>query len=578
MAIWMVYAAAAAALLAGGGFALERICEARGWPLRFVWLAALTLAVVLPMNADPPEPVRDSPTHATDIAQTAPVAGDAAELAPAAPAGDRRGKSVALASFASRAPLIGWGLASLLALAMLATVLLASASARRRWERRRIGSEDVYVSHRFGPALVGIARPSVVVPRWVLGLGEAIGATVVKHEREHARAGDHLALLYAALVAAALPWSPAIWWMCRRLGAAIEIDCDHRVMASGTPANDYGNLLLGIGAGRRARCLFALNLADSGSLLERRLRTISGGSSKLGLPTAVMLGGLAVVSAAAACDLPAPTSVASAVGETLGVRTEAPAEARSRSTDPDAFGPLDQLPWTEDGTILIRGRSPSPSLGLGVTRVAANPLVILNDNVVPGGLRSLLSMMDTLDFGWVGTVAGQDAIELFGPRAANGAVVIRTRSSAGGSVGPVRQRHADRWDVAAQQWKAARQGWRQAAQVREDAARDLKSARPGWEESDREGRQATDLKTAAFQNATGPDGRVRIQGTDSLPAITLRADVAARNPRVQVDGEFVEGGLRKLLTMMDTLNFVSGGYYGFPPRVVINTEKRRGSR
>ena len=240
---------------------------------------------------------------------------------------------------------------------------------------------------------------------------------------------------------------------------------------------------------------------------------MSGGFSKLGVPTAVMLVGLAVVSAAAACDLPAPTSVASAVGETLGVRTESPAETQSRSTDPEAFGPLDQLPWTEDGRILIRGRSPTPSLGLNAARVAANPLVILDDNVVPGGLRALLSMMDTLDFRWVSSTADRDAIERFGDRARESAVVIRTGTSAGRSV-------------------------------------------------------------AAFQNATGPDGRVRIQGTDSLPAITLRADVAARNPRAQVDGEFVEGGLRKLLTMMDTLNFVSGGYYGFPPRVVVNTGKR----
>ena len=578
MAIWMFYAAAVAALLAGGGLALERICEARGWPFRFVWVGVLTLAVVIPVTASPPERVEDPPTRRADAAHTTTLARGGPEVAPAVPADGGRGESGALASFGSRVPLIAWGLASLVALAMLATVLVAAASARRRWEKRRIGSEDVYVSDCFGPALVGIARPAVVIPRWVLGLGEAIGATVVKHEREHARAGDHLTLLYAALVAAAFPWSPAIWWMYRRLGAAVEIDCDRRVMASGIQASDYGSLLLGVGAGRPARRLFALNLADSGSLLERRLRTMSGGSSKLGAPTAVVLGGLAVVSAAAACDLPAPTSVVSAVGETLGVHAEAPAETQSRSTDPETFGPLDQLPWTADGTVLIRGRSPSPSLRLGAARVAANPLVILNDNVVPGGLRSLLSMTDTLDFGWVGTVADQDAIEQFGGRAANGAVVIRTRSSAGRSDGRVWERYADRWNVASRQWEAARQSREQATQVREDATRDRTSAGPEWEAGDGEPNQATDLELAALQNATGPDGRVRIQGTDSLPAITLRADLAARNPRAHVDGEFVEGGLRKLLTMMDTLNFVSGGYYGFPPRVVINTEKREGSR
>jgi len=71
---------------------------------------------------------------------------------------------------------------------VLATVLILSLRARHRWERRRIGDEHVYVSRRFGPALVGIARPAIVIPRWVLRLGEAVGTTVVRHEREHARA------------------------------------------------------------------------------------------------------------------------------------------------------------------------------------------------------------------------------------------------------------------------------------------------------------------------------------------------------------------------------------------------------
>ena len=582
MVVWMVYAAAVAALLAGAGLALERICEARDWPLRFVWLGALTLAVSIPLTTSPRERIEGAPAYPVGNVETMSVAGTGPEAASAGPVVHGRAGSGPPAYFGSRAPLIAWGLASLVALAILATLLLASARARRGWEQRRIGTEDVYVSHRFGPALVGIARPVVVVPRWVLRLGNAVGVTVVAHEREHARAGDHLALLYSALVAAAFPWSPAIWWMCRRLGAAVEIDCDRRVMASGIPASDYGSLLLGIGAGRPARPLFALNLADSESLLERRLRTIGGGSGKLGVPAAIMLCGLAVVSAAAACDLPPPTSVGSAVSEALGVRAEAPSEAPagklSSGTDPAGFGQPDQLPVADDGSILIRGRNPSPTLRLSANRIAASPLVILDDNVVPGGLASLVSMMDTLDFGWVGTFAGDDAIAQFGERAGSGAVVIRTRSSAVRSVERVWERYAGRWDGAARQWTAVQQRWERARQVWEDAARNWNSTESGWTESDRERSQATALEVAALEKATGPDGRVRIQGRDSLPAISLRADAAARNPRAEVDGRVVAGGLRELLTMMDTLNFVSGGYYGSPPRVVIKTEKPGDSR
>lgn len=570
MAMWMVYAAAVAALLAGGGFALERICEARGWPLRFVWLAALTLAVVLPMNADPPEPVRDSPTHAADMAQTAPLAGNEAELPPAAPADDRRGESGALASFASRAPLIGWGLASLVALAMLATVLLASASAQRRWERRRIGSEDVYVSHRFGPALVGIARPAVVIPRWVLRLGRAVGDRVVAHEREHARAGDHLVLLYAGLILVAFPWNPAIWWMCRRLRAAVEIDCDRRVIASGIPASEYGSLLLGIGTGRRGGWLFALRMADSGSLLERRLRTMSGSRRRMGAPTATLLAVLTIGSITLACDIPAPAGIAPVVGEVLGMRGEPPTGEQSRSSDPKAIGYTGQVPRIEDGRTVIRGRDWSPYLVLDSATVAANPLVLLDDQVVEGGLTSLMPMMHTLDFARVGMRGARTAVRMYGERAAGGAVLIWTRGSVLQSTDRAWGQFADRWEMAESPWVNAEPAWQRAERELEAAERQLQAPVHGPE--------ALDPATGVLERATGPDGRLYIRDRTGTASLVLGAELAARDPRVELDGRVLRGGLRSLLPMMDTLDIASIGHFGVPPRVVVKTVGREGSR
>ena len=415
MALWMLYAAAVAALVAAGGLALERLCERADVARRFVWLGALTLAVAIPLTTGPPERIEGSPMGASRDLEIGTVVGAAQETA----------------AFGSVAPVFAWALASLLVFTVLATVLILSLRARHRWERCRIGDERVYVSRRFGPALVGIARPAIVIPRWVLRLGEAVGTTVVRHEREHARAGDHLALLYAALVAVMFPWSPAIWWMCRRLGAAVEIDCDRRVIASGVPASEYGTLLLGIGAARGRGGLFALGMANSESLLERRLRTMGRESGRIGRPTAILLLGLAVASVATACDIPAPTGIAPAVEGVLAARKN-PQEQPSTDRDQERVASVRQAFDEENGGILER--------------------------------------------------------------------------------------------------------------------------------------------------ATGPDGRVRIQGIDPSPAITLSADVAARNPRAQVDGRYVRGGLRALLTMMDTLNFVTGGYYGIPPRVVINTARPEENR
>ena len=546
MAMWMIYAAAVAALLAAGGLALERLCERADVSRRFVWLGALTLAVAIPLTANPPERGEGPPVGATGNPETGTVVG-AAKV----PSNDRltdtgRTQPGRHTSSASATPLFVWALASLSVFTALATVLMLSLRARRRWDKCRIGDECVYVSRRFGPALVGIARPAIVIPRWVLRLGEAVGATVVKHEREHARAGDHLALLYAALVAVIFPWSPAIWWMCRRLGAAVEIDCDRRVIASGVPASEYGNLLLGIGAARQAGGLFALGMATSESVLERRLRTMSRESGRIGRPMSILLGGLALASVATACDMPAPTSIAPAVEGVLAARTATPQEQPAADREQKGNAAVRRAFDEEDGRILIRGRNRSPYLSLTPASVARDPLVLLDGRIVEGGLESLVSMVDSLDFGSVGFDGSPNAVEKYGERASGGTVLISTRGSAGRSLDRVWQRWTARWRVA------------------EHDRRDSEAA---WQEAER-----------ILERATGPDGRVRIQGIDSLPAITLRADVAARNPRAQVDGRYVEGGLRTLLTMMDTLNFVSGGYYGIPPRVVINTARPEETR
>ena len=163
----------------------------------------------------------------------------------------------------------------------LCAVLVIIACARRRWPRGRIDGTNVYLSRRFGPALVGIVAPKPVIPAWVLETEPDARAAILRHEREHARARDHLALLYAGLVAAAFPWSPAIWWMCRRLRAAIEIDCDQRVITGGIGAADYGAVLLHAGSRSHGRWGFAPALSQPKSLLERRLRTMSEKRKKL---------------------------------------------------------------------------------------------------------------------------------------------------------------------------------------------------------------------------------------------------------------------------------------------------------
>ena len=154
MIAWMAYAAVIGGLLAAGAWAGERLCEAMGWPRRFPWLAALTLAVAIPLLARPPAPMPEGPTTASPAVEQVVVAAQDPVASTSGPMFDR------MAAFA-------WGGASLATLAIFGAILGLMARSRRRWSRRSVDGEDVYVSEGFGPALIGVARPSVVIPDWL---------------------------------------------------------------------------------------------------------------------------------------------------------------------------------------------------------------------------------------------------------------------------------------------------------------------------------------------------------------------------------------------------------------------------
>ena len=83
MLTWMAYAAGVAGLLAAGGLALERICEALRRPRRFAWLAALTLALVVPLTAKP-SPTGDTIGPGSGPASTHGAEASATAIQPAA--------------------------------------------------------------------------------------------------------------------------------------------------------------------------------------------------------------------------------------------------------------------------------------------------------------------------------------------------------------------------------------------------------------------------------------------------------------------------------------------------------------
>jgi hypothetical protein len=115
----------------------------------------------------------------------------------------------------------------------------------------------------------------VVLPEWALSFDPPTRQMILFHEHEHARARDPLLTAIGALGAVFMPWNPAIWMHLARLRAAIEIDCDARVVRRVKDPRTYASLLVAVGAQVSSRVSWLPALAERNSLLERRIIAIS---------------------------------------------------------------------------------------------------------------------------------------------------------------------------------------------------------------------------------------------------------------------------------------------------------------
>ena len=144
MISWMLYAALVAVLIAGAALAVERLVASAGRPRRFVWLAALALAVVVPLlggRRDPPPPeVLPAAETAEPVAPATVPFEPGHRLLPPLP--------IPASRTAAQTAGIAWGSGSAAALAVLCTILVIIACSRRRWPRGRVDGTEVYLSLR----------------------------------------------------------------------------------------------------------------------------------------------------------------------------------------------------------------------------------------------------------------------------------------------------------------------------------------------------------------------------------------------------------------------------------------------
>lgn len=264
LASWMLHTIVVATVLTAAALAAESALRMAGSSARWVWLAAVIGTFLIPVWA------------ILDDAQVGPGAEGAAVqtvgvelplLTPPVPVQD------ALSNLDRP---VAWLWAFLSALLVVRAILAFRrlCRLRRGWEEGELEGERILVSGRVGPAVVGWRRGRIVLPRWVLGRARCIQELILAHEREHLEARDPLLVATAALLLVVTPWNPLLWWQFRRLRAAIEMDCDRRVLQR-RPGDRraYGELLLEVG-GLAAPTAGAAGLAGARSTLERRIELL----------------------------------------------------------------------------------------------------------------------------------------------------------------------------------------------------------------------------------------------------------------------------------------------------------------
>ena len=188
-----------------------------------------------------------------------------------------RGAVIAGATFRSgqlvvwRAPvLVGWLLISGVAVMRLATslfqgrslvrlarplddqALTAAAAAAGAGLGVRVALELRISAEVLCPSIWCWGRqPVIVLPEDAAAATSIDWAGVFCHELAHWLRGDRWSCLLGEVLVCALPWHPLAWWARHRTGQLSELACDDWVLASGLPATEYAESLLGLVPQRR---------------------------------------------------------------------------------------------------------------------------------------------------------------------------------------------------------------------------------------------------------------------------------------------------------------------------------------
>lgn len=327
--VWMLAAAVIAVLLAASAFVLSRVVALyRGAPLRWVWALATCGSVMIAMlwlRPDAPMTSVTTPRPAFSLTRRGGTGATGEDITGAPVLATRPGPAMhagrALSTDLLRmrlpsAPDVvanalrqAWLAMSLGLLALIAYAALRLRHERFRWHVREVAGIHVFIAPTFGPALVGVVRPTIVLPEWVLSLDASGQRAIVTHEAEHRAAMDPLLIMLGLVAVVLMPWNPGLWLSWRGLRRSIELDCDERVVRRGIQGDAYARVLLNAWKTARGSWLpstaFAERASGLGARVEHLMRPEPRGRAMRTLLGTAVAAGMTFV----ACATPAPQTV-----------------------------------------------------------------------------------------------------------------------------------------------------------------------------------------------------------------------------------------------------------------------------
>lgn len=271
------------------------VLQRQGRAQRGAWLAALGLALALPviLLATPdaePIPVR-APLSETGLVGLPTVVSMPVPPSVTVP--------IAESTMGVDEILIGlWVLASLFLAIRWAVASIRLGRMTGALTQDTIDGVPVWLTADVGPAVAGVLNPRILAPAWLLEMPASQRSLVLLHEAEHVRARDPWLLVLLRLARVIAPWNPVVWLLSSRLVRAIELDCDRRVLQRHPDVAIYGTTLLSVSSRTPGPMVPAAAFAESDGPLRQRIlamttppRTVS----LLGLFTALTLGAVLIV-------------------------------------------------------------------------------------------------------------------------------------------------------------------------------------------------------------------------------------------------------------------------------------------